>query len=146
MRMIPPRNLSSNDEPIATEDPIMGPGMRDPRVHSHESLKDDRPSNMDPLRDVPDDDITHLIDRSTPSPRQQVIIEGKIVSAQMCEGGASVSVFDGKRNLCVWVQGTIIIEVGMPVSVIAHFDPRNSNIVQRVTLARSTGGVGDEGD
>lgn len=52
MRMIPPRNLRE-DPPVPEE--VMGSGYVDPRVHDHGSLKDDRPSNMDPLRDVPDE-------------------------------------------------------------------------------------------
>lgn len=133
--MIPPRNMQ--DQPIAVEE-RMGSGVRDPRVHhSMSSLKDERESVQDPPIDVPQDEITELMDQRLPQPQKMQVIDGVIVDANMSGDGAHVEVSDGNRSVCVFIQGTVIIEKMMSVVVIAHMDPRHPGVVQRVTLAPS---------
>ena len=138
MRMIPPRNLRE-EEPVAVEE-RMGAGMVDHRVHHHGSLKDERPSLQDPLKEIPDDDVSKVM--GLPSSTIRDIISGKVVDVDMKETGAHVEVCDGRRSVCAFIKGSVIIEKGMAVRLVAHFQPGNSGIVQSVSLER---GEDDEG-
>ena len=137
--MIPPRNIPQQQDPIAVEE-MMGAGMTDHHLnHTRSSLKDERPSVMDPPKNIPDDEITAMMDQRMPSPHQKVIMEGTVVNATMMDGGAHVEVSDGRKSILVFIAGTLIIERDMPIAVIAHMDQRTGSVL-KVTLSQIRGG------
>ena len=129
--------LEDDAPPIAVEE-RMGEGMSDSRAHhAHSSsLKDNRPSMMDP-RQIPDDETTQMIERGLPKAQKQKLVSGMIVGAEMTEGGASVTIANEDRVVCVFCKGMTVIEINIPVSAYLNKYQENS----WVTLER---GAGDE--